>query len=65
MPVACVREGDPSGSVSQLLIMELVKGADYVKIQQILSATNKSSSPSVWSKQGLKGLLSLSLSENV
>lgn len=43
--------------------MELIKGADYVKIQQILSASKKSSSSSVWSKQDLKQLLSLTQSD--
>lgn len=64
MPLACIRVGKPSDGTSQLVVMEFVKGADYVKIQQMLT-TQLKKSPSLTStltKQDVKQLLNLAQS---
>lgn len=64
MPLACIRVSKPSDGTSQLVVMEFVKGADYVKIQQILT-TQLKKSPSLTStltKQDVKQLLNLAQS---
>ena len=64
MPLVCIRVGKPLDGTSQLVVMELVKGADYVKIQQMLT-TQLKKSPSLTStlnKQDVKQLLNLAQS---
>lgn len=64
MPLACIRVGKVSDGTAQLLVMELVTGLDYRKIQQMCAKVKSvSSAAHALSKDEVKRVLSLAQSE--
>lgn len=46
IPLACIRVGNPSSGLSELLLMESIRGANYEKIQELWNANIKSTTQS-------------------
>ena len=66
IPLACIRVGNPASGMSELLLMERIGGADYVKIHGLWNANTECAAHTVsngLSKAQVKQLLNLAQSD--